>query len=215
MPANPFPYIFHFVSLSSKCNETRMEKTKWSENVILIDCDYADEVTRNLKVNYSRMLNRSIPQADLAQWLVCLSLDGGLTPGSNSIQVILVHSKDKRRLENFIPSDYEKDIDGKAFSDSAMGEYILSALRIENLVSAEDFLFQAAETLVDAKEVKRLIFVADTAKYGERFKNLWNKVEDKAVTWLAMQPLSGKGFHSEILGYSLTNALGIRADEFK
>lgn len=192
-----------------------MEKTKWSENVILIDCDYADEVAFNLRTNYSRMLNRTVPQADLAQWLVCLSLDGGITPGANSIQVILVHSKDKKRLEHFIPSDYEKDIDGKAFTDNAMGEYILSALRIENLVSAEEFLFQAAETLVDAKEVKRLIFVADTAQYGDRFKTLWGKVEDKTITWLSMQPLSGKGFRSEILGYSLTNALGVRADEFK
>ena len=69
MPANPFPYIFHFVSLSSKCNETRMEKTKWSENVILIDCDYADEVTRNLKVNYSRMLNRSLFACHLTEGL--------------------------------------------------------------------------------------------------------------------------------------------------
>ena len=46
-----------------------MEKTKWSENVILVDADYVDAVAFNLIVNFERMLNRPIPKADLAQWL--------------------------------------------------------------------------------------------------------------------------------------------------
>ena len=33
-----------------------MEKTKWSENVILVDADYVDAVAFNLIVNFERML---------------------------------------------------------------------------------------------------------------------------------------------------------------
>lgn len=39
--------------------------------------------------------------------------------------------------------------------------------------------------------------------------------EDKRITLLAMQPLTGGNFRQEILGYSLMTALGIKADEIK
>ncbi len=38
---------------------------------------------------------------------------------------------------------------------------------------------------------------------------------EKRVTLFAMQPLSGVPCRTEILGYSLMAALGIRADEIK
>jgi hypothetical protein len=37
----------------------------------------------------------------------------------------------------------------------------------------------------------------------------------KRITVFAMQPLQGGNFRQEILGYSLMNALGIKADEIK
>ena len=51
---------------------------KWSENVILVDADYVDKVAFNLIVNFERMLGRRIPQADLARWIDCVALDGGI-----------------------------------------------------------------------------------------------------------------------------------------
>ena len=50
------------------------------------------------------MLGRRIPQADMAQWLECVALDGGLKfkeqgagggEQENSIQVVLLHKKPK------------------------------------------------------------------------------------------------------------------------
>ena len=54
---------------------------KWSENVILVDADYVDKVAFNLIVNFERMLGRRIPQADLARWIDCVALDGGIHEG--------------------------------------------------------------------------------------------------------------------------------------
>ena len=55
-----------------------MEETKWKETVILVDADYVNKVAFDLIVNFERMLGRRIPQADMATWLECVALDGGL-----------------------------------------------------------------------------------------------------------------------------------------
>lgn len=192
-----------------------METTKRKENVVLVDADYVDGVAFHLTVNFERMLERAVQPADLAQWLVCVALDGGVKPGNNEVQVVFVHPKGKRGLDNFRPSSFSEEIDGMAFMDEHVGEFTMSALRVENLVGETEFFSQAVETLADAKEIKRLILVADPAKDGERLRGIIAKTDGKDVTWLSMEQLSGKGFVSEILGFSLMNAMGIRGEEFK
>ena len=56
---------------------------KWSENVIIADADYIDQVAFDLIVNFERMINRRIQPADMAQWAVCIALDGGLREGEH------------------------------------------------------------------------------------------------------------------------------------
>ena len=50
----------------------------WSENIIIVDADYVDKVAFDLIVNFERMIGRHIPQADLAHWIDCIALDGGI-----------------------------------------------------------------------------------------------------------------------------------------
>lgn len=192
-----------------------METTKWSEHVILVQADYLDRVAFDLTVNYERMLNRPIPKADLAHWLVCAALDGGVTPGANELQVVLIHSKEKKLLDNFLPASFDKELDGKGFDDPHLGTFSISSLQIENLVSGADFFTQAFETLVDAKEVKNLIVVPDTDTSVFDLLAILERTDgEKNVTLLTMEPSSSRRIHTEILGYSLTSALGVRGDEF-
>ena len=67
------------------------------------------------------------------------------------------------------------------------------------------------------KAVKRVMLVADMDRLLEQVKSDLRLVDDesKRITVFAMQPLSGGHFRQEILGYSLMNAMGISADEFK
>ena len=74
-----------------------MKETKWEENVILVDADYVDKVAFDLTVNFERMLGRRIPQADMAQWLECVALDGGLREGDHKTQVVLLHKHKRKR----------------------------------------------------------------------------------------------------------------------
>ena len=181
-----------------------MEKTKWSENVILVDADYVDAVAFNLTVNFERMLNRRIPKADLAQWLVCVALDGGIGQGTN-----------RKALDNFVPADFVEELDGKAFADEYLGEFKLSSVRKEEVADADNLYVQSLEALAGEKGIKRLIVVPDMEAYGARVREILGRAEGKEVTLLAMEPQPGREFRQEILGYSLMNALGIRGNEFK
>ena len=42
---------------------------KWCENVMVVDADYIDKVAFDLIVNFERMIERRIPQADMARWI--------------------------------------------------------------------------------------------------------------------------------------------------
>ena len=63
--------------------EERKSLGQWSQNVIVADADYVDDVAFNLIVNFERMLGRRIPPADMARWAECIALDGGLRADGN------------------------------------------------------------------------------------------------------------------------------------
>ena len=189
-----------------------MKETKWSKNVILVDADYVDKVAFDLIVNFERMIGRQIPQADMAQWLECVALDGGLRGSDNEIQVVLLH--DKKQMANFLPGEFE-ELDGKAFSGQ-LGEFLISCIKVEEMVTMDDLFIDSMQIIANAAEVSRLIIVPDA-------EHIYNKVRaglkdvdpDKHITILSMQPMQGGQFRQEILGYSLMAALGIRAEEIK
>jgi len=186
---------------------------KLSENIILADADYIDKVAFDLTVNFERMLGRRIPPADMARWLDCVALDGGVREGGNQTQAILIHDKQSARLENFSPADYETELDGKAFKDR-LGEFLICSLPVESMVSKEDFMAEVLAVAANHKDVKRIMVAPDAERHYDTVRRtLRNAPEDKHITVFAMQPMQGGNFRQEILGYSLMSALGISSDE--
>ena len=195
-----------------------IQETRWSENVILADADYVDKVAFNLIVNFERMLGRRIPKADLAKWVDCVALDGGLRAGGHETLVVLAHRKKKTQMENFAPGNYAAELDGKAFKDS-LGEFVISAVAIEEIADSEDYLTEALRLVTAQKEVKRVMVIpnAEDPYIYNKVREVLNRVDDdeKRITVFAMEPKPGGNFRQEILGYSLMAALGISADEIK
>ena len=192
-------------------------EAQWSENIIIADADYVDSVTFDLIVNFERMIGRRIPAADLARWIDCVALDGGIREGEHQTQVVLIHRKDRKGMENFMPSDYESDLNGKAFKDH-LGEFMLSSLPIEEIVDETDFLMEIVQAACEQPNVKRVMIIPNFEKDGlyDRMRHVLQQVDDdNRITVFAMQPLSGGNFRQEILGYSLMNALGIKSEEIK
>lgn len=191
-----------------------MQESKWAPTVVLVDADYLDSVALDLTVNFERMLNRRIAEGDLCHWLDCLALDGGLRPGNNNVQVHFLYKKEKNALGHFKPSRFEEDLNGLSFDDN-LGKFSLFAFPVENVVSADEFFLQSLTMLADAKEISRLLVVGDMRAYGEGIKEICAQTDGKEITLFTMEPMAGKGFKAEILGYSLMAALGIGADELK
>ena len=195
-----------------------LQEEKWSENVILVDADYVDKVAFNLIVNFERMIGRRIPQADMARWLECIALDGGLRNGSHETQVVFIHQKAKTEMENFVPGHYANDLTGKAFQGE-LGEFILNAYAIEDIADSEQLLIEAINLICQQKEVKRMMVVpnAEDSTIYNKVRETLRQVsdEEKRITVFAMQPMTGGNFRQEMLGYSLMAALGIHGDEIK
>lgn len=197
----------------------QFNNTKWSRNIILVDGDYVDSVAFNLSVNFERMLGRRIPKADLARWIDCVALDGGMRESRDSegeTQVIFIHSKEKAALENFAPGNYEADLNAKAFKDG-LGEFVLSSYPVEEVVKHDDFFLDILKTVVNHKDVHRVMAIpnAEHPALWDTLRHALRDVDDeeKRVTLFAMQPLEGGNFKQEILGYSLMNSLGIKGNE--
>jgi len=188
-----------------------MKEQKWNENVILVDADYVDKVVFDLIVNFERMLGRRILQADMARWLECVALDGGLRPRqSQAIQVVLLHGHPD--MSNFLPSSFA-ELDGKAFSGE-LGEFLISCVPVEDMVTMDDLFVDSMQVIANAAEVRRLMVVPDAEHIYNKVCNGLRHVDpDKHITVFAMQPMPTGPFRQEILGYSLMAALGIKSDE--
>ena len=190
-----------------------MNHAKWSNNVILVDADYVDKVAFDLIVNFERMLERRIPQADMARWLECVALDGGLPfGGQRNVQVVLLHKQQK--MENFLPGDFA-ELDGKAFKGE-VGEFMISCVKVENLTTMDDLFIDSLQVVSNAQEVERLMVVPNSEHiYNKVREGLRHANPDTHITVFSMQPMAGGNFRQEILGYSLMAALGIKGEEIK
>lgn len=198
-------------------NNDTLTKANWSENVVIVDADYVDRVAFDLIVNFERMIGRRIHKADLAKWIDCVALDGGLREGEHDTQVVLIHDKKQAALDNFVPASYDDELNGKAFKDH-LGEFTVSSFPVEDITTATDFFLDTVAMVCAQKEVKRVMIIPDAenrALYADLCHTLQRVDDEKRITVFAMQPMEGGNFRQEILGYSLMNALGIRAEELK
>lgn len=204
--------LYNFFILCFFTTFARMNDVKWSESVILVDADYVDKVAFDLTVNFERMLGRRIPQADMAQWLECVALDGGLREGSHQTQAVFIHDKGHQQLDNFHPGSYH-ELDGQAFS-GRLGEFLLSSVTVEELVTKDDLFIDSLQVIANAAEVKRLMVIADSEHiYNKVREALRDADPDKHITVFTMQPMPSGNYRQEILGYSLMAALGIHSEE--
>lgn len=201
-----------------------MERQQFKETVILVDADYLDGLASDLRSNFTKVLGRDVPVADLAEWLVCAALDGGAPEdekgeSQGEVQVVFIRSLSKTRLDHFEPGNMLSGLDGQAFRDPYLGEFLLSVVPEEKPAGQTEPLFaESTRYLLTCKEIKRLVLVPDMQKYGDYLREDIGKAEGEdvpRVVILAMQPEEGGGYQTEILGYSLLHALGIAPEELQ
>ncbi|MBO7140781.1 MAG: hypothetical protein J6W19_09460 [Prevotella sp.] len=195
---------------------------EWTENIIIADADYVDSVAFNLTVNFERMIGRRIPPADMARWVECIALDGGMRPFDETqapptTQVVLVHGMGKKRMENFVPGNYSDELHGKAFTGN-LGEFMFTCVNPEGFTTTDALLQDTLQLALQAEDVKR-IMVVPSEQGTDSVRRIFRQTTDgdtpKRVTVFTMQPTAGGHFSQEMLGYSLMAALGVKGSELK
>lgn len=191
--------------------------------VILVDAAYVDRVIDNFRQHFGAELHRVIAKADLAQWLVCVALDSEF---QGDTQVVMIHDREDKVMPNFAPGNFSQEIDGKAFAEEGIGEFMLACCPVERVTTTTDLCAESLESLLDDKEVERVAVVydfdgqtAESRTLTKRITTLCKKHQTaekpKDITLFAMVPLEGEGFAQQVLGYSLLAALGISGDELQ
>lgn len=192
-----------------------MEKAILKDRIILIDAGHADAVAADLRANFKRMIGRDIPAADMASWLVCCALDAGWKSEDGQVQVVFVHSAKGKEMTNFLPSDLDTEVDGKAFRDDALGEFLLSAVQEEGINVGKPLFVQCFQALVEDKKTRNVVLFPDLERYGDLLDEQFAKEHDCKVTVLSMQPPRPADSISHVVaGFGLMHAMGIRPEEF-
>ncbi len=192
---------------------------QFEETVILMDVAYVDKITGDLIQYFSRVINRTLTTADLSLLLEALALDAGLRPDGNEekkreIQTLLIYDEKHPTLKNIVPNDLTQKLNNVAF-DSKLGEFVLNTYHPSGMTPHTDFVLDALRLVADAKEVKRLVVVADDTFIEKEVLPLLDKVDGKeAVTLFSMNPSpTNKESKWEMLGFAILRALGIRSEE--
>ena len=192
---------------------------QFEETVILMDAAYVDKITGDLIQYFSRVINRTLTTADLSLLLEALALDAGLRPvvdeeKKREIQTLLIYDEKQPTLKYIVPNDLTKKLNNVAF-DSKLGEFVLNTYHPSGMTPHTDFVLDALRLVADAKEVKRLIVVADDTFIEKEVLPLLDKVDGKeSVTLFSMNPSStDKEAKWEMLGFAILRALGIRSEE--
>ncbi len=117
-----------------------MSSNKWAKNVILVDAVFLDKMGYIFRSNYERLLKRDVNKADLAIWLESAMLDGGLRVGDNTVQVVVLFDENAESFDNFLPSDFNKELNGKGFKGK-IEEFNMDKLQaFIKIVSMKSFL---------------------------------------------------------------------------
>ena len=193
-----------------------------ANNVIVIDADYLEEVTDVLKGGFEKQLGRAFQKSDLTEWIDCVALDGGLTPGDNKSAVILFHDNNKKELFHYVPSNYNDELNDKAFKDN-LGEFVFTSIPVVNRTMFGEMITETLSVFGAEKSVNRITLVANVEKYHKNIdtglsdlkKKSKDKNEEVHFTAVTMHQKADWTENQVILGFSIIHTLGITDEDLK
>ncbi|ADV43703.1 DUF6621 family protein [Bacteroides helcogenes] len=195
------------------------DKVRFSENVILIDVAFLNEMACSVKEFLGMKLGRELQNIDLPVWLSYLSLDAGLREDTNEIQVLLLHGEDTHALQCCVPSDLDS-LNGMACR-TPLGEFAFSCVNAAGITTSEEMYLDLLNLTLDAADVKHLMLVPAHSVYGNRVEDALRKYFEgkseeergKAVYFAMEEPLQPIFARWDFVLYSLAQAFGIKSDE--
>lgn len=195
------------------------DKVKFSENVILIDITFLNEIAYDAKRFFGAGLGRELSDVDLPAWLSYLALDAGLREGDNEIQVLLVHDDASGILKCCVPSELDK-LNGMACR-TPLGEFLFASVPASGMVSCEELYLDLMNLALDSSEVKRLMLVPYHPLYGNRvgeglhkyFNGKSDEERKRALFFVIEEPAKPLPCPWDSVLFSLSRAFGIKSEE--
>lgn len=192
-----------------------MNKKEVRENILLVDADALDETIGQLRAFMSQRLGRELPAADLASWIVCCAMDAGWDKsgdkGVNS-RVVFVRSAEKTQMQHLQPGDLTTELDGKAFTDPYMGEFLLSVVTEEGNQGQQPLYVQCVETLLADAAKHQLLLVPDVARCAAGLQQAV-KGNEARVKVMGMRLDAWPGMDVMQLGFGLLHAMNVSPDD--
>jgi len=190
-------------------------KIDFPETVMLIDAMLLNTIVADFKKNFEEMLQRTLQDLDVAQFIVNLALDAGISEKNKETQVIFVYDKTSPKLKHCIPSDLGSELNGVAFQDS-LGEFILASLSPEEITTREDLFFDLLQIVSESIDVKRVIVVPFEQNNQQTIHSTLEDMKGKEVTLFGMkQPEKTTSYNWQLLAYPVMQALGIKGEEIQ
>lgn len=191
------------------------EDIKLAETVMLVDASFLNFVTRDIKTNFERMLNRELQDMDLSHLFTYLALDAGITEGKNEMQIFFIYDKDSSSIVHAQPSDLVNELNNVAFSNE-FGEFCFNTFQPEGMATREELFLESLKVLVDTEEVKRIIVLSFNEEYGAKVHKILKEVEEKELLQFRMnEPDDEIEYRWEMLAYPIMQAMGIRGEELQ
>ena len=190
------------------------KKIQFAPNVMLVDASYLNKVVEDMRSHFSSVLNRDLPQADLACLLECVGLDSGMRGEENPIQVILIYDAQMPKFTACVPSDMEKELHSVAFKGK-LGEFSIYSFQPSEMASREELFTESLQLVGVCKDTKRIIAIPDETAYGNKLDTYIKEMKGKEqITVFGMNPPAVSGLYDfQIIGFAILQALGIRPDE--
>lgn len=191
-----------------------MEQVKLKKRVILVDADYVDTIAGDMARYFSSQIGREVGKADLPGWLTCCALDCGMQAEQADVQVIFVHSAKKTGFENFQPSSFSGEIDGRAFMEDAVGEFLLSTVADEQVNVGSPLIEQCIKAVASDEAVQVLAVVAADSTRRNALRDVSTKESPRVVWKVSMeQPPLEEQQNYIPMGFGLLHSLGIKPEE--
>lgn len=191
-----------------------MEKENKKTHYILVDAEYADAVAGRLRKHYAQVLGHEVPRLDLADWLTCCALDCGLQQGANEVQVCIFHSPGTKRLEHFVPSDLEHELDKQGFDVPGLADFTVNCAVKEDIVEGAPLPIQAALFILRDQGQGALTLIDDAGGHLQELQQAAAEAPGHTLTVMDMEQQMGTPGHV-VLGFSMVHAMGLSQQDLQ
>jgi len=187
---------------------------KLPETVFVVDASFLEFATLNLKSFFEQHLGRTLGEIDLSLLFTYLMLDTEISIDDKQVQVLLAYDGETENFSVCSPSSLKEELNGVAFKNEELGEFLFASTTTEGMVSREELFLDLVRVSCENDNVKNIVLLTREDEYSQELRNLIEENKDKNISQFGItkQPLSTTITYF-LFAYPAMKAMGIRGDE--